>query len=287
MAANHRRLIDLKIPEARQTYSAEDSMFYALSLGIGADPMDGRELAFVYEKDLQALPTMAVTLAHPGFWPRDLDTGLDWTKIVHAEHELVLHRPLQASASIIGRNRIIDVVDKGVGKGALVYWERTIFETGHEAPLCTMVQTMYCRGDGGIGGSTGPARAPHPIPARPPDAVCESATLPQLALLYRLNGDLNPLHADPEAARRAGFERPILHGLATFGIAGFAILKSMCDYDASRLASLSCRFTAPIFPGERLRTELWREGRVVSFTVAVVERGVIAVNHGRATLRSD
>lgn len=286
MATDHRRLLDLKIPDVSHTYGARDVMFYALSLGLGSNPMDKRELAFVYEKELRVLPTLAVTLGHPGFWPRDLDSGLDWTRIVHAEQELVLHRPLQAGASIVGCNRIAEVVDKGVGKGALVYWERVIYEAGDDTPLCTMVQTMFCRGDGGIGSSGRTVRAPHPIPARAPDMVDERVTLPQMALLYRLNGDLNPLHADPDVARGVGFERPILHGLATFGIAGLAILKRVCDYDPARIASMSCRFTAPVFPGERLRTELWLDGAEVSFTVKVLERDLIAINHGRATLRS-
>ncbi|MDB6061024.1 MAG: enoyl-CoA hydratase 2, peroxisomal-like [Verrucomicrobiaceae bacterium] len=284
MAANYDQLLNLKIPDSRQTYSAHDVMRYALSLGIGADPTDAAQLKFVYEKNLQALPTFGVVLAHPGFWARDLDTGIDWKKIVHAEQGLILHQPLPTAASVIGRSRIVDIIDKGEGKGALVYYERTIVDANTDALICTSTQTVFCRGDGGIGGPQRSAPAPHLIAQRAPDYVCEIKTLPQMALLYRLNGDMNPLHADPEIAQQAGFERPILQGLATFGIAGYALIKTLCEYDAARIAQISARFTAPVFPGETLRVDLWRDANEISFVITVVERNVIAINNGRAAL---
>jgi acyl dehydratase len=124
----------------------------------------------------------------------------------------------------------------------------------------------------------------HAIPERAPDAVCDLPTRPETALIYRLSGDPNPLHVDPAVAKAAGFPRPILHGLATFGIAGHAILKRLCDYDPARLSAIAGRFSAPVFPGETIRTEMWRDGTVVSFRARVLERDVIALNNGRAKI---
>lgn len=261
-------------------------MLYALSLGLGTDPLDPEQLGFVYEKGLRALPTMGVVLAHPGFWPRDLDSGLDWIKIVHAGQELILHRPLPATAPVLGRSHIAEVIDKGPGKGALIRYQRVIVNEATGELLCTNVQTMFCRGDGGIGGPVVAQPIAHAIPLRGADLVHEQRCSPQAALLYRLNGDLNPLHADPEIARRAGFERPILQGLATMGLAGWGILATVCHYDPAELARLAVRFTAPVFPGETLRTEIWQDLSVISFRVYAVERNVIAIDSGRAELRS-
>lgn len=285
MPASYEKVLNLAFPESRQNYTDLDVMRYALSLGVGADPTDLAQLTFVYEKNLQTMPTMGVVLAHPGFWMRDLDTGLDWMKIVHAEQGLILHRPLPTAAAVVGRSRIVDIVDKGEGRGALVYYERQIFDAKTRELLCTSTQTVFCRGDGGIGGPPRSSPPPHAMPERAPDIVCELPILPQAALLYRLNGDMNPLHADPEVAKKAGFDRPILHGLATFGIAGFAILKSVVNYDATRIVEIHARFTAPVFPGETLRVDLWKNGNEVSFTVTAVERGVVAINNGRALIR--
>ena len=144
--------------------------------------------------------------------------------------------------------------------------------------------TTFCRGDGGFGGPTGPSPKPHVLPERPPDTSCDLATLPQAALLYRLNGDYNPLHADPEVAKAAGFDRPILHGLCTFGIVTHAILRTCCDYDSHAVRTMDARFSSPVFPGETIRTEIWREANEVSFRVRVVERDVVVLNNGRAEL---
>jgi acyl dehydratase len=148
--------------------------------------------------------------------------------------------------------------------------------------IATATQTTFCRGDGGFGGPPREAPPVHAIPERPPDHVCDLTTRPETALIYRLSGDPNPLHVDPAVAKAAGFPRPILHGLATFGIAGHAILKTVCGYDPARLTAIAGRFSAPVFPGDTIRTELWRDGAVVSFRARVVERDVVALNNGRA-----
>jgi acyl dehydratase len=279
------KLMALDIPPAEQNYGPKDCMLYALGVGLGHDPMNEDELPFVYEKSLKVLPTMGAVLGHPGFWARDRDTGIDWVRIVNGEQGVTLHRPLAGAAAVVGRQRIVEVIDKGAGKGALVLTERKVTDKATGAPIATVTQTTFCRADGGFGGPPRQAPEPHPIPARAPDAVCDLGTRPEAALIYRLSGDRNPLHAEPSVAKQAGYPRPIMHGLGNFGIAGHAVLKTMCGYDPGKLVSFACRFSAPVFPGETLRTEMWRDGAVVSFRVRVAERDVIAVNNGRAEVR--
>ncbi len=280
------KLMALEIAPAEQTYEPKDCMLYALGVGLGHDPMNEDELAFVYEKNLKVLPTMATVLGHTGSLARDPHTGINWIKVVNGEQGFTLHRPLAGNGVLIGRTRIVEVIDKGAGKGALLFTEREISDKATGALVATVTQTIFCRGDGGFGGPPRQAPAPHALPARAPDAVCDLGTRPEMALIYRLSGDYNPLHAEPAAAKAAGFPRPILHGLGTFGVSGHAVLKTMCNYDPARLISFSGRFSAPVFPGETIRTEMWRDGAEVSFRARVVERDVIAINHGRAEVRS-
>jgi acyl dehydratase len=278
------KLLALDIPEVVQSYMEKDAILYALGLGLGHDPLNADELPFVYEQSLKVLPTFAVTLGWPGFWARDLDSGIDWVKLVAGEQGLLLHRPLARRGTVVGKTRVTEVIDKGPGKGALVYTERFVTDQATGERVATVTQTTFCRGDGGFGGPRRAQPAPHPLPERAPDIACDLATRPEAALLYRLSGDPNPLHVDPAVAKAAGFPRPILHGLATFGIAAHAIVKSLCGYDPVRLVAIAGRFSAPVFPGETIRTEMWRDGAVVSFRARVVERDAIALNNGRAKI---
>jgi acyl dehydratase len=268
--------------DVEHRYTARDSMLYALGLGCGSDPIDADELRFVFEEDLLALPTMAVVLGGPGFWMRNEKTGVDWRKILHGEQGLTLHRPLPAAGTVIGRTRIKEIVDKGEKRGALMFTERSILDHESGAPIATLTSTTVMRGDGGFGGAAGPTPAPHPLPQRAPDAALDIATLPQAALIYRLSGDMNPLHADPKVAAAAGFARPILHGLCSFGVAGRAVLKLAGGNDPARLTHMQVRFTAPALPGETIRTEIWRDGASVSFRARAVERDAVILNNGLA-----
>jgi acyl dehydratase len=285
MSIVYEKLLALKVPPVEQSYGPKDCILYALGLGLGQDPMNEDELAFVYEKDLKVLPTYAVVQGYSPYWLRNPESGVNWTKVVHGEQGLVLHKPVAPQGTVIGQTRIVDVVDKGEGKGALVYSERKITDRETGVLLATLTQTTFCRGDGGFGGPKRETPPPHALPERAPDMVCDLPTRPEMALVYRLSGDINPLHAEPAFARAAGFPRPILHGLASFGVAGHALLKSVCGYDPTRLAAISGRFSAPVFPGEAIRTEMWRDGNVISFRARVVERDVVAVNNGRADIR--
>lgn len=284
MAIVYEKLLALDVPPVEHSYGPKDCMLYALGVGLGQDPMNEDELAFVYEKNLKVLPTFALVQGYAPFWLRNPQSGVNWTKVVHGEQGLVLHKPVAREGTIIGETRVVDVVDKGEGKGALVYSERKITDKTSGELLATLTQTSFCRGDGGFGGPKRDTPPPHPIPERAPDIVCDLPTRPEMALVYRLSGDINPLHAEPEFAKAAGFPRPILHGLASFGVAGHALLKSLCGYDPARLSAMAGRFSAPVFPGETIRTEIWRDGAAFSFRARVVERDVMAVNNGRAEI---
>jgi len=279
-------LMALDIAPVDQFYDAKDCMLYALGVGLGHDPTNEDELAFVYEKNLKVLPTMATIIGHSAALAQNPNSGINWLMVVNGEQGFTLQRPLKGEDAIIGRTRIVEVIDKGAGKGALLLKERTITDKASGELIGTVTQTIFCRGDGGFGGPPRETPPPHAIPARAPDAICDLGTRPEMALIYRLSGDYNPLHADPAFAKAAGFARPILHGLGTFGVSGHALLKTMCGYDPSRLLSFACRFSAPVFPGETIRTEMWRDGDIVSFRARVVERDVIAINNGRAEVRS-
>jgi len=286
MPLNADKLLALKIPAVEHSYGPKDCMLYALGLGLGQDPLNADELAFVYEKNLKVLPTFALMQGYAAYWLRQPELGVTWAKVVHGEQGLVLHQPVAPQGTVIGRTRIADVVDKGVGKGALVYSVREISDKASGRLLATLTQTTFCRADGGFGGPTRETPPPHALPERAPDLTCDLPTRPEMALIYRLSGDVNALHVDPEFAKAAGFPRPVLHGLASFGVAGHALLKTVCGYDPARLTAMAGRFSAPVYPGETIRTEFWRDNDkdlgVVSFRARVVERDVIAIDHGRA-----
>ena len=286
MAINYEKLLALKIPDAEHSYGERDTMLYARGVGLGHDPTDRAQLDFVYEKNLKALPTFACLLGYPGFWVRDLDTGIDWVKIVNGEQGFTLNAPVQPRGTVVGKTRILEVIDKGAGKGAVVYTERKITDKASGALVATVTQTTFCRADGGFGGPPRESPPSHKVPERAPDLVCDLGTRPEMALVYRLSADLNPLHADLDVAKAAGFPRPILHGLGTFGVVGHALLKSVCNYDPSCFTAMSGRFSAPVFPGETIRTEIWRDGNVVSFRALVPERNIVAMSNGRAEIRA-
>ena len=284
MPLNPDKLLTLDIPDVEHTYGPKDCILYALGLGLGQDPTDEQQLAFVYEKHLKVLPTFPVVQGYSAYTFRRPELGITWTHVVHGEHAVRLHAPIAPEGTVIGRSRILDVIDKGAGKGALIYSERRILDKTDGRLLATINQTTFCRADGGFGGAKREAPAPHALPERAPDLSCDLPTRPETALIYRLSGDVNPLHAEPTFAREGGYPRPILHGLATFGVAGHALLKTLCNYDPARLTAMAGRFSAPVFPGETIRTEIWRDGDVVSFRARALERDVIAINNGRAAI---
>lgn len=284
MAIDYDRLMNWQVPVARHRITARDCILYALGIGLGSDPMDERQLRYVYEDGVCALPSMAAVLAYPGFWQREPGTGLDWVRILHSDQSIEIHQPLPVEADLIGTTRVTGLIDKGADRGALMFQERTI-TLADGTPLATSTITSFCRGDGGFGGPGGSGPPPAEVPDRPFDLMIDLPTLPQAALIYRLSGDYNPLHAVPDIATAAGFERPILHGLCTFGVAGHAILAAACDYRPDSIRSLRARFTAPVYPGETLRTEIWRVAPDdLRFRTRSLERDKLVLNHGQAIL---
>ncbi|MDP3139264.1 MAG: MaoC/PaaZ C-terminal domain-containing protein [Burkholderiaceae bacterium] len=275
----------LRFPVVETQYTARDTLLYALGLGMGQDPTDARHLNFVYEKSLRALPTMAVVLGYPGFWARDLDTGFDWRMVLAGEQRVTLHKPLPAQGAVVGRTRITRVTDKGAGRGALVLTERTIADRDSGDLYATIDHVSFCRADGGYAAAKGQPSDPAPVfagpvPAGPADQFIDIPTRPEMALLYRLCADMNPLHADPEVARAAGFDRPIQHGLGTFGVAARGLLEACCELDPRGMGSVYARYAKPCYPGETIRVEMWRRDAGVHFRAIALERGVEVLSNG-------
>lgn len=284
MSIIYDKLITWDIPEVEQQLTRRDVMLYALGVGLGADPCDMNQLKFVYEPNLVALPTMAIILGYPGPWHAAPELGITRSHVVHGEQGFVIHRPLPVEGAILGKTRLVSVIDKGKDRGALLLTECAVRDKATNAPICTLTSTTFCRADGGFGGPTGPVKKPHAVPQTPPDLTCELPTLPQAALIYRLSGDYNPLHADPAYAQKAGFKMPILHGRCTFSVVGHALLKSCCGYDPARLKSMDARFSSPVYPGETIRTDIWMDKNEITFRATVPARGVTVLDNGHARL---
>ena len=281
---NYEAVLNWEFEKLEHQYSQIDTMLYALGLGFGSDPCDKKELPFVYEEALVATPSMAVVMAYPGFWLKNPATGINWQKILHGEQWLEIYKPLPSQGTVTSQTKIDHIADKGADKGTVIYTSRDIIEQSSGETLARVSMSTFCRGDGGFGGENKSGPTPATIPDREPDEICQLSTLPQQALIYRLSGDFNPLHADPDVATSVGFKRPILHGLATYGLACRAVLKTQCDYDVSRLKALSVRFSAPVYPGETVQFKLWKEESDVRFQAFVPERNVMVLNNGRARL---
>lgn len=263
-----------------------DCMLYALGIGYGADASAPADLQYCYEQDLKAFPALVNVISHPGAWITAPELEVDWVKLLHGEQSFEIFRPIEPNKTYVGYYRVKDVLDKGAGKGALVYLEKELREKDSDERVSLVTSTYFLRGDGGCGGSITEAPAPHPLPERAADKVVSVATLPQAALIYRLSGDYNPIHADPALAAKAGFERPILHGLCTLAVATRAVLSAYADEDPARLRALQLRFSAPVYPGETIVTELWQDGDVISFRAKVAERDLVVLSNGRAVVGS-
>jgi acyl dehydratase len=275
---------NLRFEAVTHAYTARDSMLYALGLGYGSNPADPAQLSFVYEDDLRTVPSICCVLAHPGLWVTNPALGIDWLKILHGEQSFEIHNPIPPEGTVVGTYENVAVEDKGAGKGAVLHQVKKLTDKASGQLLATVRSVLFLRGDGGCG-SFGEIPAPaQPLPERAPSSVCEIATLPQSALIYRLSGDYNPIHADPKAAAKAGFEAPILHGLCTLGVATRAILSTFASDNPERLQSLFVRFSRPVFPGETIRTEFFSSGRQIRFRSRAVERDVIVLDRGSAIL---
>lgn len=281
MAIDPTRLKAHAFPDVVHDYVERDAILYALGLGVGEDPTAVGALDYLLETRLKVLPTMAVTLASPGMWVRDPEIGLDWVKLVHSAQAAEFLAPLPSRGKVIGSARIASLHDRGAERGAVIVVERKIRDARTDQLYCVLRQTLLARGDGGFGGE---APAPEPangVPARAPDARIRLPISRRAALIYRLSGDWNPLHADPDVARAAGFPRPILHGLASYGMAGLAVCRAFAT-PTEQLAGLSLRFSNVVYPGDVLEFSLWRDNNIVIFEAHVENK--VVLGKGRAVL---
>lgn len=263
-------------------HTERDVMLYALGVGVGAEyPTSAEALGLAYERDLMVLPTMATVLAAPGFWQMEPQYEIDWRRLLHAEQSVEIFRPLPVEGELISRLVVEDIIDKGEQKGALMYSRRDIFDAATGDHLAVERRGAMLRGDGGKGGRVGGGRPTFETPDGSADQCVTLTTFAQQALLYRLSGDYNPLHVDPAVAQDAGFDRPILHGLCTFGIVGRALIEGLCSGNPSRLRRIDGRFSSPVFPGETLETRIWHLGEGKSaYITRAIERDTIVIKNG-------
>ncbi|HTB28833.1 MAG TPA: MaoC/PaaZ C-terminal domain-containing protein [Steroidobacteraceae bacterium] len=280
MAIRYPEVLSIAEPGRPFSWTDRETMLYALAIGMGGDPDNGEELPFVYERNLKAVPTLATVVA----WGANIGPeriGLNRALTVHGEESITWHRPMPAAGSVIASSRVVAAYDKGQ-KGAVIEREVQLRDVDGTL-LVSLLRTAFARGDGGFGGPS-ESPPPHQVPTRAADLVLEFATRPDQALLYRLCGDRNPLHADPAAAKAGGFPRPILHGLCTYGICCRAILQAYCGFEPERMRTLAARFSAPVLPGDRIAVRLWKDHDIVSFEASVPGRDVTVIKSGRSRI---
>jgi acyl dehydratase len=287
MPISYPDILELRTEGVPYSWSDREVMLYALGIGMGSDPTDANELPFVNEsylneKALKVAPSFAsvcVFGANPG------SLGVDPFMTVDGERDIIFHKPLQVTAQVYADSRVLSVFDKGKHKGAVIRWETIVREANSKDKLATLVTTIVARADGGFGGPSAGQPEPHPIPKRQPDRSVDITTRPDQALLFRLSGDRNPLHSDPEFAKRAGFPSPILHGMCTYGITCRAVLQSYAHYDPTAFKRHAARLSSPVFPGETITIDLWKDGNIISFEARVQARNVSVVKNGLTELR--
>ena len=286
MPIKYDEVMALKNVGQKYSWTDREVMLYAVGIGMGADPMDQKELSFVNEgyftpRELKVVPTYASVAAWgASAGPIDVNRVM----VVDGERDITFHKPLPVKASINADSSILGVFDKGKDKGAVIL-RKTVLKNEKGENLATLIASQFARGDGGFGGPSEGQPEPHKIPTRAPDMSVDISTRPDQALIYRLCGDRNPLHSDPEFAKRAGFDRPILHGMCTYGLSCRAVLQTYADYDPLAFRQHVTRFSAPVFPGETVSFDLWRDGNVISLEGRVKARNVTVIKNGRTVLR--
>jgi acyl dehydratase len=282
MRLDPEQLREFAIPQAEQCYEPRDCALYAVSVGLGQDPLDDAQLRFAdaTRADHAALPSMALVLAYPGFWLALPGTTADPSRLVHAQQEVEWHAPLQTSGHVASRSRVTGIHDKGEGSHALIRSERLVFDAESGARLATLTQMHIVRGGGGFGGPA-PGLPVRRMPVGEPSVQVDVPTRPEQALLYRLNGDTFALHSSPAHARDAGFERPILHGMCIAGIALQVLLRTVAGGDPARFKRVSLRFSCPVVPGDALQVQAWSDG---SFRVRVPARDLTVIDDARLEL---
>ncbi len=277
MPINYDEIMSLKSENIEISYTDKDSILYGLGVGLGNDPMDIDELKYVYENGQIALPSMATNFQYHSSLL--MSAKLNFVMVVHGEQKLSIINPIPVSGDFLADMKVLNCFDKGASKGAIIDVETTVKLKSDGTEICKLISTTFARGDGGF---DGPESPPQEIfePEGSPDLVDEITTKPDQALIFRLSGDYNPLHSDPNFAKAAGFPKPILHGLCTYGVACRSIVKTACDNDVKKLKSFNCRFSSPVFPGETIVTEMWKNGNDINFQSKVKERDKIILKNG-------
>ncbi len=282
MAIDYEALMAVSMSDIPINYDEEDAILYALGIGLGGNPRDPRELPYVFEqRGPHTVPTFASMLFPDTIL---MESGCDVRQVLHRTQTLELFRPLPPIGNLLVNQKVIGVIDRGEGKGAEVEIESELRRASDDTVICNLGNRIIARADGGFGGPPPIVRERHKMPDREPDLVCDLPTRPDQALLFRLSGDLNPLHVDPLVANEAGFDSPLLHGRCTYGIACHAVLKTVCDYDFTLISGFDARFSSPVFPGDIVTTEMWQDRNIVSFRCKVNARNAVVINDGRCTL---
>jgi acyl dehydratase len=280
-----KKALAYEYPEDVGAYTSDDVILYHLGVGAGVPATDSNELEYTYEKNLKVLPTFSTVIrVGPAVHIFDMFNNVPGMDInpammLHGEQETVIHQPLSPAAKVRTKARIANIYD--MGKAALA-----ILEVNASTPegdrLYTNRYSIFLRGEGGFGGDKEPKAGNEP-PDREPDGVVESPTLPQQCLLYRLNGDKNPLHVDPEAAKKAGFDAPIILGLCSYGIVCKAVIDGALDGDVSQVARYKARFHGVAYPGETYLTSYWREGNTILIETKSKESGTVIISNAAIT----
>lgn len=263
------------------SYTDRDALLYAAGIGFGSDPLDRKELGYLYElPSLKTVPTFATVLLPDDFLH---ECGWDDRRVVHGSLRLELYRPLPPSADLLVNRRVVAAY-RGTGSGSRILVQSEARMAKDDAALFSLGTMLVAKDGGARGGAFGDGPAPHLLPAREPDLSCDIRTRRDQALLFRLSGGRGAVHVDPAVARAAGFERPMLQARCIAGIACRAILETICDYDYTLVTGFDVRFTAPVYPGETVSTEMWQDRNVVSFRCLVRERNSVVLDNGRCTL---
>ena len=282
MTINYDEIMNLTSENVEISYSDKDSILYSLGIGLGNDPMNLNELKYVYENSQSVLPSMATNFQYHS--PLLLKTNINFIMVVHGEQRLSITNALPVSGDFIANAKVIGCYDKGPARGAIIEVETTVKNKKNNEEICKLVSTTFARGDGGFGGPDSPKKEIF-IPNGEPDYVSEVSTKPDQALIFRLSGDYNPLHSDPNFAKAAGFEKPILHGMCTYGIACRSLVNEICENDASKLKRFDCRFSSPVYPGETIITEMWKKDKMIYFNSKVKERDKLVLKNGVSVIK--
>jgi acyl dehydratase len=280
MSFTYEDIINRKV-SGTYSYDERAAILYALGIGFGSTPLHHDDLSFVYEKHLRTVPTMAGLFSVPS----NLLAGVDFRMVVHAGQWLTLHQELPPKGNLFIESRVVEALDKGKEIGAIIFVETKTTLKDSGSPLSTAVSSIIARGDGGFGApDQRPPYTHHALPSRDADRCLEIKTRPDQSIIYRLSGDLNPLHCDPEFAKMVGFTNPIMHGMCTYGICCRAIIEHLCLFDPAKIRQFDGRFSAPAYPGETLILDLWIDHEIISYRCRLKERDVTIIDNGKCVL---